>query len=96
MQDIRKKIINETTIAISIATVVLGSFIYLTSPQAENEKKIELMLKDIEFIRENHLKHMEENLSEIRKDIDENQKCARENEKKLEVILTILEERNVR
>lgn len=59
--------LKKLSILIGIYSVLIGGFIYLTQPRSD----IIEIKKDIEYIRENHLPHIEENLKKNTKNINQ-------------------------
>lgn len=70
---------------ISVVIVILGSFYAMVLSPIQKQSQ------EIEFIKNNHLKHIEDNIIEIRKKQYDRDLCDTQRDIKIEKILTILE-----
>ena len=88
---VRKVLFNEVSLIASIIAVILGGFIYLTSPTYDIEKELALIKQEIQTINNNHLMSAEKERSELKGIIEENREDIVDIKLSLERILTILE-----
>lgn len=87
---IREVLTHEVTILVSVVTITFSIFgVY--KGMSDRQLRVE---DDISFIKNNHLKHIEADIDEIRQDIEGFSDCQEEQGRKLERVLTIIEERN--
>ena len=89
---IRRVLFNEVSLFISITGFILVGFLYLTNPVNKIEKQIISIQKDIDTISKNELSHIQNSIADVKIQQSENVKKINEIDKKIERILTILEE----
>ena len=89
---IRRVLFNEVSLFISITGFILVGFLYLTNPLNKIEKQIISIQKDIDTISKNELSHIQNSIADVKIQQSENVKKINEIDKKIERILTILEE----
>ena len=83
---VRRILKNDITILISIIVGVYAFVTLIILPLKSNEKEIDI-------IKTNHLVHIEASINEIKAELKENNSFHSDTDKKLERIITILEDK---
>ena len=90
---------NKAVLLVAIISTAFGVYNYINSPTAELQKELVSMREDqiktqddIVFIKENHLKHIEADISEIRQEQGAEKDKDNQRDITQERLLTLLEE----